>query len=133
MIPWSSKFRVFPLLYRWKIVHTGITVNTNYNGKDKTYSSTSDSYYGQQHYFMCLITTRIQRVVSSKIKSMLLFSRQYGYHTSWYLSRWCHLSPLTEIKATCQLSATLLTVKTQCCKKVDTFKINFIHILMNIQ
>ena len=65
---------------------------------------------------------------------MLLLPRQYGYHTSWYLSRWCHLSPLTETKATCQLSTTLITVKTQGCKKRDTFKINFILIvvLMNI-
>ena len=63
-----------------------------------------------------------------------ILPRQYGYHTSWYLSRWCHLSPLTETKATCKLSTTLLTVKTQCCKKMDTFKINFILIvvLMNI-
>ena len=65
---------------------------------------------------------------------MLLLPRQYGYHTSWYLSRWCHLAALTETKATCQLSTTLLTVKTQGCKKMDTFKINFILIvvLMNI-
>ena len=59
---------------------------------------------------------------------MLLLPRQYGYHTSWYLSRWCHLSPLSETKATCQLSTTLITVRTQGCKKMDTFKINFILI-----
>ena len=102
--------------------------------------------------YTCLMTRRIQRVVSSKTvivllmwiinangkdrlllrhaihkhfhvsfdhedKTMLLFSRQYGYHTSWYLSRWCHLAALTETKVTRQFSTTLVTVKTQCCKK----------------
>ena len=44
------------------------------------------------------------------------------------------LSAFSETKGTCQCSTTLLTVKTQWCKKMDRLKNNFILIvfLMNI-